>query len=317
MSVTKSHKLVLVLGSVYANVVVQLERLPLAGETLAARSSSCSAGGRGVNQAACAARLSCPTNLIAQVGNDGHAALVREALASAGVRVDHLSTVSVATGQAVVMMQGVGKTVIVVEGANVSWPRLDGGYGRLQPAAQQNIRAAAVLLLQREIPDAVNIEAAKIAKTAGVPVVLSTGGSESLLPAELLECLTVLSTSDEELARAVALKGDTEDDAVAAARRCIADMGVKQVLLQLRSQGLLLLVTQDEETAVVSAPTSSLGDDIATAAYAVAAFVDAQPHPSALKFAACAALLCNRPGGIAALPDRKAVLDHLVHHSKE
>lgn len=98
-----------------------------------------------------------------QVGKDGHANLVKEALASAGVRLDHLNSVRAPTGHAVVMLQPGGKnSIIIVGGANVSWPRLEDGISRLTATMQALIRRAGAVLLQREIPDSVNLEAAKV-----------------------------------------------------------------------------------------------------------------------------------------------------------
>ena len=89
--------------------------------------------------------------------------MVKEALASAGVRLDHLNSVKAPTGHAVVMLQPGGKnSIIIVGGANVSWPRLEDGISRLTTTMQALIRRAGAVLLQREIPDAVNLEAAKV-----------------------------------------------------------------------------------------------------------------------------------------------------------
>lgn len=88
---------------------------------------------------------------------------MREALATAGVRLDHLNTVKGPTGHAVVMLQPGGKnSIVLVQGANVSWPRLEDGICRLTSTAQQLIRRSGAVLLQREVPDSVNLEAAKV-----------------------------------------------------------------------------------------------------------------------------------------------------------
>ena len=97
-----------------------------------------------------------------QVAKDGHASPVKDALTSAGVRLDHMNTVKGPTGQAVVMLQPGGiNSIVLVQGANVSWPRLEDGIGRLTTNVQL-IRRAGGVLLQREIPDSVNLEAAKV-----------------------------------------------------------------------------------------------------------------------------------------------------------
>lgn len=98
-----------------------------------------------------------------QVGQDAYAVLVKDALASAGVRLDHVKSVEAPTGHAVVMVQPGGKnSVINVGGANVAWRKLEDGVSRLTADTEQLIKRAGGVLLQREIPDAVNLEAAKV-----------------------------------------------------------------------------------------------------------------------------------------------------------
>ncbi len=61
------------------------------------------------------------------------------------------------------MLQPGGKSsIVLVQGANVSWPRLADGINRLTTTVQQLIRRAGAVLLQREVPDSVNMEAAKV-----------------------------------------------------------------------------------------------------------------------------------------------------------
>jgi hypothetical protein len=98
-----------------------------------------------------------------QVGEDAHGLLIRNALASSGVQLDYLRSISEPTGHAVVMLQPGGQnSIIIVGGANISWPTtLDGGNS-FPSGTRELIHKAGALLLQREVPDAVNIEAAKV-----------------------------------------------------------------------------------------------------------------------------------------------------------
>lgn len=64
---TISYAPLVVIGSVNADIYVEVERLPIEGETIAARSGQTFPGGKGANQAACAARLSYPTFFCGQV----------------------------------------------------------------------------------------------------------------------------------------------------------------------------------------------------------------------------------------------------------
>ncbi|KAK2987319.1 hypothetical protein RJ640_006407 [Escallonia rubra] len=147
-----------VVGSANADIYVEIDRLPKEGETISARTGQTLAGGKGANQAVCGGKLLYPTYFVGQVGEDAHGKLIAEALKSGGVRVDFLSTVPAApTGHAVVMLQSDGQnSIIIVGGANMScWPET------LSDGDLDVVRNAGIVLLQREIPDSVNIQAAK------------------------------------------------------------------------------------------------------------------------------------------------------------
>lgn len=311
-----------VVGSANADIYVEVERLPAPGETLAARAGHTLPGGKGANQAACAARLSYPTFFVGQVGKDAHGSLIRDALISCGVRLEHLNSISVPTGHAVVMLQPGGQnSIIIVGGANVSWPRLEDNISRFPMSTQQLIRRAGAVLLQREVPDAVNLEAAKIARSANVPVILDVGGADAPIPEDLLQCITILSPNETELSRLTGTRVESLEDAIGAARKC-QEMGVKQVLVKLGERGSVLL-TEDGNTIVqpsILAPsvldTTGAGDTF-TAAYAVA-LVEGQSLADSLQFAAAAASLCVRiKGAIPSMPDRKAVIGLLQEVGKK
>jgi ribokinase len=254
-----------------------------------------------------------------QVGEDGHANLVKEALASAGVNLDHLNAVKGPTGHALVMLQPGGRnSIIIVGGANASWPRLDDGIGQLSANVQQLIRQAGAVLLQREVPDTVNLEAAKIARIAKVPVIMDAGGAEGPIPEELLKFVTVLSPNETELARLTGMPTKSLEDVIDAAAK-IQEMGVKQVLVKMGEHGSVLVredgppLMQAAILAPVVVDTTGAGDTF-TAAYAVA-LIEHQSPIEALRFAAAAASLCVRSKGtIPSMPKRKAVMQLLADH---
>ena len=146
-------------GSANADIYVEIERLPKEGETITAKTGQTLAGGKGANQAVCGGKLSYPTYFVGQVGEDANGKLIYEALGNGGVRLDYLGIVGFQpTGHAVVMLQPDGQnSIIVVGGANMNgWP---------QSLSEENlevVRNAGIVLLQREIPDSVNIQVAKV-----------------------------------------------------------------------------------------------------------------------------------------------------------
>ncbi|KAF6143649.1 hypothetical protein GIB67_004178 [Kingdonia uniflora] len=215
--ITHNSPLVVV-GSANADIYVEIDRLPKEGETISAANGQTLAGGKGANQAACSGKLSlCPTYFVGQVGEDAHGKLITKALEDGGVKLDYLNTVNgVPTGHAVVMLQSDGQnSIIIVGGANMCcWPEL------LSDEDLEVVRNAGIVLLQREIPDLVNIQVAKAARSAGVPVILDAGGMEGPIPLELLSFVDILSPNETELARLTGLPTDSFEQINQAVLRC-------------------------------------------------------------------------------------------------
>jgi ribokinase len=94
----------------------------------------------------------------------------------------------------------------------------------------QLIAGAGAVLLQREIPEAVNIHAAQLAAAAGVPVLLDAGGVDAPLSDALLQLLTTISPNETELQRLTGQQADSEAQALLAA------VGLQQKAAQLAAQ---------------------------------------------------------------------------------
>jgi ribokinase len=109
-----------VVGSINLDLVVNLERLPSAGETVGGGTFSRVPGGKGANQAVACARLGADVTMIGAVGDD---AIAEEALAGlrhAGVTLE-LRIVEAPTGVALIQVDAKGETTIAVApGANAA-----------------------------------------------------------------------------------------------------------------------------------------------------------------------------------------------------
>ena len=197
----------------------------------------CSDELQGANQAAAAAMLGCDTTMVGQVGDDAGADFMLDAITSAGVRTqDTVSRIpDVATGTAVVLLQPGGEnSIVIVGGANTA----DGTWA-CDGAARSAVENTGMVLLQRELPEAVNTRFARAAREAGVPVLLDAGGEEGKLSPELLECLTLLSPNETELARMTGMATGTRAEVAAAARE-LRKQGGCDVLVKLGAKGSVL-----------------------------------------------------------------------------
>lgn len=222
---------VIVLGSLNLDVILRVSHLPRAGETMHSLSLERQPGGKGANQAAACAALGARTSMIGAVGADEAGAFMRSTLKERGVDVSGVRVLDgVATGQAYIHVDGAGENTITLHGGanqQVGAPEL--------LALEAALGVAKVLLLQLEIPMQVNVEAAKLARAAGVTVILDPAPAAEALPSALLENVDLLTPNEHE---ARALTGESE--AQVAAQRLL-ELGVKHVVLKLGRQGALLL----------------------------------------------------------------------------
>jgi ribokinase len=171
---------VVVLGSVNLDVVTEVDALPVPGQTVTARLVRRNVGGKGGNQAVAAHRLGADVTLVARVGDDPTATLLRAGLAEAGLDSGSVRAVpGVASGCAYIAVAVGENTIIVDPGANHAWP--DG-----LDADREVIGSADVLVLQQEVPADVNESAVQAAR--GARVVLNAAPSRPLPPGLLERC---------------------------------------------------------------------------------------------------------------------------------
>jgi len=155
-------------GSLNHDLVLPLARLPLPGETLAARALAGARGGKGHNQATAAARLGGSVAMVGAVGRDDAGAALRGGLAADGVATDHVVTVDGPTGTAVCLVADDGaNAIVIVAGANGTVS------AALAESAAPELGAAELLLLQGEVPVDASVRAAELARAGGGRVVLN------------------------------------------------------------------------------------------------------------------------------------------------
>ncbi|MDE0065700.1 MAG: ribokinase [Acidimicrobiaceae bacterium] len=198
-----------VVGSANLDLVVEVPRVPLVGETVLGKDLARIPGGKGANQAVAAARLGRSVAMIGRVGDDEGGRMLRTALQADGVDTSHLTTTpDTPNGVALIAVGADGDNSIVVS---------PGANGRLSvadvEAAADVLGAAAVTLVQLESPIDAVLAAAESA--GGVVVLNPAPAPSSPLPAKLLEAVDVIVPNQTELALLTG-HGGTVDVAVAA-----------------------------------------------------------------------------------------------------
>lgn len=229
---------VLVVGSLHMDIVLDAPHLPQLDETVTGHAVRYVCGGKGGNQAVAAARCGARVAMAGRVGDDGFGKRLRANLFSSGVDA---SNVEVSTGEASGMSVAIvndngGYGAVIVSAANlgidagrIAWP---GGTG--------------LLLLQSEVPEAVNLTAARLARRHGAKVILNAAPARELHPDLLAETDILLVNRIE----AAALAGpEVDDPASALAVAGILARLAPTVIVTLGGEGLVLA----ERGAVASA----------------------------------------------------------------
>ncbi|TNL96616.1 ribokinase [Corynebacterium tapiri] len=138
---------IVVVGSVNADVTVNVARHPHPGETLMGRGNPVTAGGKGANQAVAAAQLGAHVALVGAVGRDPNAEPALTNLLSSGTDLSALARTGELTGMAMITVSDDGEnSIIVVPGANAL---VDAEY---VSSHAEIISGADIVLLQGEIP---------------------------------------------------------------------------------------------------------------------------------------------------------------------
>jgi ribokinase len=176
-----------VVGSINADLVVQMPKLPGRGETVSSAEPKWFPGGKGANQAVAAARMSGRVSMFGAVGDDEPGQMCLTALAQSGVNIDSVAKVSSPTSTALVMVEHSGENQIVVaDGAN-------------QHATfdKEQISVADAVVVQFEIPESVIIEVGKA--TNGIFCVNAAPVRE--ISEELAGLIDVLIVNEHEFAQ--------------------------------------------------------------------------------------------------------------------
>lgn len=246
--------MILVVGSINADIVIEIDRLPQLGETIQARKNRTgifSPGGKGANQAACIGQLMDQSKdhveFVGHFGQDHYAETLKHALRTKNVGLAHSSTLrGCPSGQAYVMVDAAGQNaIILVAGANTCQWEQDETLEKLGLL----LRSSEAVLLQREIPDEVNLRVARLAKAANVPVFLDMGGHDTPFDPAWYENLFCVCPNETELARLLDLPTTssstgihTRAQAIEAAQKVLSNhLTLERMLVTLGSAGAIFV----------------------------------------------------------------------------
>jgi ribokinase len=308
MIVMNERPLIVVAGSLNADLVSRVGHLPAPGETVSAIAFDTYCGGKGGNQACAAAKLGGRVALIGCVGDDEAGRMLTGSLRTAGVDVAAVDVVSgVPSGTALVTVDAAGQNqIIVVPGANQALTPDRLAHHR------DLLEAASVLLLQLEIPLETVRAAARMARAAGagatgaarVRVILDPAPAPPPthpLPDDLLADVHYLTPNETELA----LIAGTQSPSIVGRAQALLRRGVGSVIVTMGEAGAKLVEREGEynwsarRTHVVD--TTAAGDTF-NAALAVALADGASIEEAGAFACAAASISVSRAGAQSSMP---------------
>ncbi len=166
---------VLVAGSLHHDILVQADRLPARDETAVGQRWYPKFGGKGGNQAVAAAKAGVLSRMLGAVGQDGFGSFLLAGLDAGGVDRRFVRVLpDVGSGMSVAVQDAGGDyAATIVSGANLA-------IAPVWAAEAALWEGVAALVLQNEVPEAVNLRAAEEARARGVPVVLNAAPARAL-----------------------------------------------------------------------------------------------------------------------------------------
>jgi ribokinase len=250
--------------------------------------------------------MGAPVSMVGMIGDDAYGQALRQGLIDDGIDVGGLRTASaVHSGVALILVDDAGQNrIVLAPGANA---RLGAAEVNAEAA---RIAAAAMLIVQLEVPLEAVQAAIAIAHRAGVTVLLNPAPAVPL-PAALWPMIDLLVLNEGE---AGALSGVPVSDPQSAwaAARTLRALGAGRVLVTLGAQGVAS-VDQDGERHAAARPvravdTTAAGDTFIGAL--ATALRSGLPLPRALELAQAASALCvTRPGAQPSIPYRHEIDD--------
>jgi ribokinase len=223
-----------VVGSINMDMVTRVERFPQPGETLTGLSFNIFPGGKGANQAVALARLGARVEMVGALGDDVLGDRYAAIFAEEGIGRSAVARVPGSTGTASIEVSAAGENhIIIVAGANAQVTP-----GRVE-AARSTMESCGSLLLQLEIPMESVLAAARIAKRAGLTVILDPAPARDL-PPELYPLVSVITPNEHE-ARLLTGENTSTDAGIARAGERLCERGVACAVIKAGARGAFIV----------------------------------------------------------------------------
>ena len=242
-----------VVGSINADLILKMEKIPEAGENVLGTDYGYANGGKGANQATALARLGAKTKMIGKVGNDSNGEKLIENLKKNGVDVSGVATDGSQTGLAAIILDGEGRNrIIVYEGAN----------SEINPDEASDCidNSLDLLLVQFETSEDVVIKSVNSALEKGITTVIDCGPAKNFA-LEKMQGVTVISPNESETKALTGIMPDDEKTILEASKVLAERSKAEYVVLKLGERGCS--VWNGEELRIMPAYPSKVVDTTA------------------------------------------------------
>ena len=184
---------IVVVGSLNLDFVVQAKRFPKKGETLMGENSTMSFGGKGANQAVCAAKLGANVSMVGCLGDDANGKLMLDNMRRNRINVEDVKIVpQVPSGIAQITIAENDNTIIIVSGAN------DKVDKDVIDRAKETLLKADLVMLQLEIPIETVKYVVDFCYEHNIKTILNTAPARCL-DMDLINKVTYLTPNEIEL----------------------------------------------------------------------------------------------------------------------
>lgn len=295
---------IVIVGSSNTDMIIQLDKIPVPGETVIGGNFSMAAGGKGANQAVAAARAGGDVTFIASVGKDSFGAQAIEGFSRDKINVEYIKTIDdVASGVALIFVDKNGEnSIAVASGAN----------SHLTPehiiALKSVISQAQILLVQLETPMKTVERVVQIAYDAGVRVILNPAPAQHLNDG-LLKMVSVITPNAIETELLTNIKVTNETTAREASE-VLLDKGIEYVVITLGARGVFMACRENQKMIPgfeVNVVDSTGAGDVFNGALVAGLNIN-MPFDEAIRFAnAAGALSVTKLGAQPSAPTRDEI----------
>lgn len=253
-------KKVVVVGSSNTDMVVSAAKIPLPGETIMGSDLAIIPGGKGANQAVAAARAGAQVLFVTKTGEDDFGRQAIQGYRNEQIDTSYIFTTSESpSGIALIIVDEHSgeNSIVVAPGAN----------NRLTPgeimSVTDQIRDAAIVLVQLEIPLQTVEKCLQLARQSGIRTILNPAPAQ-VLSHSLLKLVDIITPNETETMLLTGIEPNNRENTERAARILLERVN-DTVIITLGAEGVFYLSKNGAKaflpaTRVQAIDTTAAGD---------------------------------------------------------